>query len=297
MTYSSLLRPLALVSALALVPTTALAQRGGGRSHSGGGSRSSGGAVRGGSVRGGSIRGGVAVRGGSIRGGGAVVSGARSFGRTYPVYRGGSFTAVPRFGGSRVIGSRGFVGARSRGFSGIGSRGFGVAVVGPRYYRPYYSFRPRFSLGFGLWAGYPVTYPYYYDDYAYPYPYPVYGYGSPSYGYSTGYAMPAYPQYGSVTPSYPAEQAPNPSGGVQPGEQPTTGGVSFEITPSDAAVLVDGTYVGTVADFGARSQPLGLVAGRHHIEVRASGYQTMTFDADVTAGQVIPYQGTLQRQR
>jgi hypothetical protein len=37
-----------------------------------------------------------------------------------------------------------------------------------------------------------------------------------------------------------------------------------------------------------------LNAGRHRIEIRASGYRTMTFDADVQAGQVIPYQGSLQ---
>jgi hypothetical protein len=37
------------------------------------------------------------------------------------------------------------------------------------------------------------------------------------------------------------------------------------------------------------------LAGRHHIEVRASGYQTMSFDVDIIAGQVIPYQGTMER--
>jgi hypothetical protein len=35
-----------------------------------------------------------------------------------------------------------------------------------------------------------------------------------------------------------------------------TGGVSFEITPNTAAVFVDGTYVGTIAEFGPESQPL-----------------------------------------
>ena len=44
------------------------------------------------------------------------------------------------------------------------------------YSRPYYSFRPRFSIGFGVWLGYPVALPSY--GYA---PYPVYGY--PSGGY------------------------------------------------------------------------------------------------------------------
>ena len=70
--------------------------------------------------------------------------------------------------------------------------------------------------------------------------------------------------------------------------------MSFEITPSTAAVFADGAYVGNVAMFDPASQPLGLTPGRHHIELRADGYKTMAFDADVTAGQVIPYQGTLQ---
>lgn len=72
------------------------------------------------------------------------------------------------------------------------------------------------------------------------------------------------------------------------------GGVSFEISPTTAQVYIDGVAAGTVADFGPRSQPLGLAPGRHHIEVRAPGYQTIAFDSDVKAGEVIPYQGALQ---
>jgi hypothetical protein len=73
--------------------------------------------------------------------------------------------------------------------------------------------------------------------------------------------------------------------------------VSFEISPATAAVYVDGTAAGAVGDFGPSSAPLALAAGRHHIEVRASGYQTITFDADVKAGEVTPYQGTMQPDR
>ena len=163
-----------------------------------------------------------------------------------------------------------------------------------------------------MWAGYPVAYPYYYNDpYSYAYPYPAdpyaYGYAAPSYGYpaqpyaspsqSDAYPSSSYPstQYPESGQDYPAQQ-PAPSVGAERGGQASApGGVSFEITPDSAAVFVDGTYVGTAGTFGPRSQPLGLISGRHHIEVRASGYRTMTFDADVKAGQVIPYQGTLQR--
>ncbi|MGB7218707.1 MAG: PEGA domain-containing protein [Vicinamibacterales bacterium] len=42
-------------------------------------------------------------------------------------------------------------------------------------YRPYYSFRPRFNLGFRLFVGYPVAYPVYYYPYAYAAPVPVPG--------------------------------------------------------------------------------------------------------------------------
>ncbi len=73
------------------------------------------------------------------------------------------------------------------------------------------------------------------------------------------------------------------------------GGFSFEVSPSASKIYVDGEYVGTVGEFTPRSQPLGVQAGHHRVEIRAEGYRTMQFDADVVAGQVLPYQGALQR--
>jgi hypothetical protein len=264
--------------------------------------------------RGSTVSRGSAVTRGSTFSRGAAVSRGYAQPRAYSSVARGSVRVAPRY---------------------IGSRGFGGGV---RFSRPYYSFRPRFSLGFGLWAGYPVPY---YGGYAYDDPY-AYGAYAPSYPpapyadpYATGgYAPSPYdnpaanpqydpqygqqqdPQYGQQQYGYPPAQDPSasypPSGdpnggyypqqapaggsiGVQPGgQQPVSGGVSFQITPSSAAVFVDNNFVGTVGLFDPTSQPLGLTTGRHHIEIRASGYQTMTFDADIVAGQVIPYQGTLQ---
>jgi hypothetical protein len=203
-----------------------------------------------------------------------------------------------RSGGGAVRGGgvgRGSVGVRVAP-GGYGTRGFaGSGFFRPYFFRPYYAFRPRFSLGFGIWAGYPIAYPFYYG-YGYPY-YPYYAYGYP-YAYPAPYAS-AYPAYGDPAASrsygYPDQPAAG-SIGVQPGQQAVSGGVSFEMNPSTAAVLVDGVYVGTAASFGPTSQPLGLTTGRHHIEIRSTGYRTLAFDADVTAGQVTPYQGTLQAQ-
>jgi hypothetical protein len=137
-----------------------------------------------------------------------------------------------------------------------------------RFYRSYYSFRPRWSLGFGLWAGYPVAYPYY-DPYYYPNYYP----------YAVPYPDPGYPNYPSgsvnVTPS-------------------NIGGLSLDITPTYADVYGDGQYLGTVADFGPMMQPLSLAPGRHYMDIRAAGFAPMVFDVDVLAGQVLPYQGSMR---
>jgi hypothetical protein len=119
-------------------------------------------------------------------------------------------------------------------------------------------FRPHFRTTFGFFVGYPVPY-----LYPYPYEVPVYGYAVP----------------GPVT--------------VVPG--PTTyGGVTFEVSPSDTAVYVDDTYAGTVDTFDGTTEPLTLAAGTHRIELQADGYEPLTFDVIVQAGQVIPYRGDLQ---
>ncbi len=91
-----------------------------------------------------------------------------------------------------------------------------------------------------------------------------------------------------------AQPGPPGSIDVQPGET-STGGLSFEITPTTAQVFVDGNYVGTVGQFTSTSQPLGVAAGHHRVDIRAPDYQTISFDVDIIAGQVIPYQGTMER--
>jgi hypothetical protein len=73
--------------------------------------------------------------------------------------------------------------------------------------------------------------------------------------------------------------------------------VSFDITPATAEVFIDNKYVGKVSELGPTVQPLALAPGRHHIEIRAVGYQTMVIDTDIIEGQVIPYQGTMQPVR
>jgi hypothetical protein len=215
-----------------------------------------------------------------------------------------SYTAGPR----AAIQYRGVYPAQSRGRAivGVVPRSFvsrGVYVAPSRFFRPYYSFRPRFSLGFGLWVGYPIaySYPYYYG---YPYPYDPYAYSEYypplAYGYPVPSPSSAYPPANYPPPSAPQSgyyESGRPQGSVvaQPGA--ASGSVSFEVSPSTAEVYIDGKYVGQVSDLGPTTQPLALTPGRHHVEIRAAGYQTLSIEADVTAGQVIPYQGTMQPVR
>jgi hypothetical protein len=163
--------------------------------------------------------------------------------------------AAPRYIGPRYYSGR---------YDGPRYAGPRFTIAPRRFYRPYYVFRPRLSIGFGLWAGFPVTY---YDPYYYPYDY--------------------YP-YAAATPGYVVP----PQGSVN--VQPNMGGLSFSITPDTAEVWVDGNYFGIVGQFTPESEPLGMPAGRHHIELREPGYQVSSFDVDIVAGQVIPYQGQLE---
>ena len=230
--------------------------------------------------------------GGHNRGGGGAPRGAAP---TRPTGGGGpSRTSQPRTGQPRTGGT---VRVDPR---GGGPRGGVVApsrtVASRSFYRPYYTFRPRISLGFGLWAGYPFAYPYSYGYYGYPYGYaPYYSYPYPyPYAYPA-YSYPAQPQ-GYPAPSYPAQPAAPGSIDVQPGvlnSGASSGGVSFDIAPDTTEVYIDGTSMGTAGTFGPTSQPLTLSAGRHRIQLRAAGYDSLAFAVDVIAGQVIPYQGSL----
>jgi hypothetical protein len=145
---------------------------------------------------------------------------------------------------------------------GHDNRSYGYA---PRYYAPHayiarpYVFRPHLSIGFGIFAGYPVPY-------AWRYSAPVYVYG---------YRAPRAPVY--ITPA-----------------MPLYGGVALEISPYDADVYVDGNYAGKVADFDGTVQPLSVVPGTHRIEVQAPGYAPLIFDVTVEGGQVVPYRGDLR---
>ena len=166
-----------------------------------------------------------------------------------------------------------------------------VARPQPKVDAPRHSKRHvKRRTGFGV-IGYPVIYPY-----AYPY-------GDPFSPYPAASSTPAAPvpnTYSNVATSSSAETitaAPPVTGAIECDGAAACGGISFDITPASAQVWVDGVFVGDADEFDATSTPLLLSPGDHYIEVRLAGYRTASFDVTIVAGEVTPYQGTLERLR
>jgi hypothetical protein len=70
-----------------------------------------------------------------------------------------------------------------------------------------------------------------------------------------------------------------------------TGSVRLDVQPAGMLQFyVDGYYVGTANDFNGE---LELEAGPHTIEIRAPGYETLSFDVRIAAQRLITYRGAL----
>ncbi|HEX8029878.1 MAG TPA: hypothetical protein VF491_15500 [Vicinamibacterales bacterium] len=118
---------------------------------------------------------------------------------------------------------------------------------------------------------------------------PPYGYG---YGYP--YALPyAYTVSGGSyeTPPPPSEVVVTTPEPPEP-PLPAMGLLRIEVEPRELLqIFVDGVFVGTPADLG---DEIELTTGPKRIELRAPGYRTLMFDADVVSGRSITYRGSLE---
>jgi hypothetical protein len=174
---------------------------------------------------------------------------------------------------------------------------------------------PPYSGG-GYYGGYP-SYGYYpsyiydpfYSFYYSPY-YNRYAYWSPyGYGYGLGYfsydpylfGALAYPDYygsaggygGGGYSSYPESSG---GGGGSARAYHGAGSLRLKIKPSNAQVYIDGNLVGVVDSFDGTFQKLTVDAGPHHVELRAEGYNTTSFDVMVTPDDTITYKGDMKRR-
>jgi hypothetical protein len=112
--------------------------------------------------------------------------------------------------------------------------------------------------------------------YGYPYGY-GYGYGYGSYGYTDA-------------PIYTPDNV-NDDAVPYPDATESLGRLFIDTEPGTTQVFVDGSGVGTVADF--RGVGMLLPEGVRHVELRAAGYEGSNFDVDIFSGQPAVYRGDL----
>jgi len=121
------------------------------------------------------------------------------------------------------------------------------------------------------------------------YPYYLYGYGAFGLGYwyydpfSWGYGPYDY-WYGGYGDGY----------GYYGDDRVGRGGLKLKVQPADAEVYVDGYFMGIVDDFNGTFQKMELEVGAHRVEIRAPGYQTISFDVRIEPDDTITYRGELQ---
>ena len=74
------------------------------------------------------------------------------------------------------------------------------------------------------------------------------------------------------------------------------GGLVLETAPAAAQVFVDGNYVGLAEEFRPDGRAIDLSAGAHHVELRAAGYETLTFNVMIGGNTIVRYRGDMQVQ-
>jgi hypothetical protein len=114
---------------------------------------------------------------------------------------------------------------------------------------------------------------------------PIVIYPVPGYVYSPwGYSPYGYANYSVDTPAKPA-----------PIPTMARGRLRLETSPGSAQVCVDGLYIGLVEDFGLSGRAGDLDVGTHHVELRAAGYATLSFDVRIAANETTRYRGDLEK--
>jgi hypothetical protein len=114
------------------------------------------------------------------------------------------------------------------------------------------------------------------------------GYGGFGLGGYYGYYDPWFvPWYGGYSGYY--------GYGAAPPYYGFGGKLRLKVKPTHAVVYVDGYFVGEVDEFDGIFQRLDLEPGPHRIEIRADGYETLSFDVRILPDRSTTYEGTLDR--
>lgn len=137
----------------------------------------------------------------------------------------------------------------------------------------------RFQLGSSYPAPPPPTVPVmgvYFPGPYYPSPF-GYGYGVPETSMAETYRM-------TMAETYRQRQ-----------REAVRGALVLHTVPDIAQVFIDGYYVGLAEEFGLGGRTINLDAGAHHVELRAPGYETLTFRVVIESNNIVRYRGEMQR--
>jgi hypothetical protein len=77
-------------------------------------------------------------------------------------------------------------------------------------------------------------------------------------------------------------------------ENVPNGYIYFQMQPGNAEVHIDGLYMGTVDDFRRLIPGRSIEAGEHRVDLRAPGYQPVSFDVLVSPNETVTYRTDLQ---
>jgi hypothetical protein len=240
---------------------------GGGGAGAGGGGRVAGSTPAGGAQ---SSGGGGAARSGSGMGSGMAVP--RSAAGT--TTSAGSAPSTPA--GTRAVPHEAGKAPQSAGAPAYARPRDGEPVVGHAV--------PRTGSVPVVGGGTTIVVPGYYGGF---YPWAFGGLGFYGYGFGTGFFDPWFDPYGYDPYGFDAP--------AQTYSSSDTGGLKLKIKPSDATVYIDGYYVGVVDDYDGVFQKLSIEPGTHRVEIRAPGYESLSFDVRIEPGHTTTYRGELKK--
>jgi len=117
-------------------------------------------------------------------------------------------------------------------------------------------------------------------------------YGGYGYYYSGSYAPYYYPFGFSYAPYYPVYPSYYVYGSSYAAE---AGYIDTDVAPEEAAVYLDGEYVGIADNFDGFPNYLPVDPGRHNVTFKAEGYRSVTRQVRVPRGAVMELQFTMSK--
>jgi len=100
---------------------------------------------------------------------------------------------------------------------------------------------------------------------------------------------------GGYWPYYPDPYAPQSVDTYRPVPAEINGGLVLDSSPASAQGFVDGFYVGLVEEFGPNGRPMSLPVGARRVELRAPGYETLSFSVMIQQNDIVRYRGDMIR--